>query len=824
VLADRRTIIFLDDAQNAAQVTDLMPPKGSTLLVTSRYRFVLPGCNTRLLRVMSPPEAEEMVCTIAPRTGETAAEVALLCGYLPLALRAAASLLAVTVDLPPAEYVAQLRDERRRLERIGREGIDIGLEASFALSYLRLDPAVARVLDTLTAFDGSFDARAAEAVAEDEGHHHLSELVRRGLVEWDPESDRYRLHELIRLFAETQLSPDQQDFYPLAHASYYARVLQSAQVLLKQGHDSVVKALRLFDLEWANIRRGQEWAASRTRADRLAARICDACAGCVQIVLFRRPSTAKEWLEAGIEAARQLGDLRSQMVHLNNLAAAYSGEGRLDDSIAPLEVALATAEQLGDRGFIALCLGNLSARLLDVGNASRAIPMLTRQLAIVDDMNDTEGKAFALGRMASAAALLGDLPKAIELCRQSADLFRSTGDVINECRELGNLSVHLLSVRDYVAAASTLEQALALNAPLGGTYERVRLLLHLGDVYRMQRNSGRAVQCYEEAFASSRDVEDASLRSAAGIILAEACLDQQRPRRAVGLCEQVLQDPRLQEDRWSKLRLLHAAVRGHRALGDAQAAKRYDDEWTALYGTMADDIAVLGAFIGSAPPLEVEREVRRFMDFLEPLGKRCRMAGDRILAFRALFDLGTCRAVVGEYPQAREALEEARSVACQIGSQLDEGRALHVLGVISLAEGEWQRATGYLEQALAVARSADERVLECAALVDAARVHAIQSHWSQAEEVAGAALLLAHELGSRRNEGSALMVLSGVAGEQGNHQEALRLAREAADTLAQIGGPQLERVRAAVALWHAKAQPSSPAGPPDQRDGSEPPG
>jgi hypothetical protein len=90
--------------------------------------------------------------------------------------------------------------------------------------------------------------------------------------------------------------------------------------------------------------------------------------------------------------------------------------------------------------------------------------------------------------------------------------------VINECRELGDLSFHLLSARDYVAAARTLEQALALNAPLGGTYERVRLL-HLGDVYRMQGSIDRAAQCYEEAFASGRDIEDPSLRCAAAVSL-----------------------------------------------------------------------------------------------------------------------------------------------------------------------------------------------------------------------------------------------------------------------------------------------------------------
>ena len=57
-----------------------------------------------------------------------------------LAVRAAGSLLDVTVDLDPSDYAAQLGDERTRLERFGTEGVDVSVEASFNLSYARLSP------------------------------------------------------------------------------------------------------------------------------------------------------------------------------------------------------------------------------------------------------------------------------------------------------------------------------------------------------------------------------------------------------------------------------------------------------------------------------------------------------------------------------------------------------------------------------------------------------------------------------------------------------------------------------------------------------------
>ena len=124
-----------------------------------------------------------------------------LCGYLPLALRAAASLIAATPDLNPLTYAAQLRDERTRLTKIGAEGVDIDVAASLNLSYQQLTPEAARVFRQLSVFPATFDAAAEEAICEDADHTHLSQLVRLSLAQYDETTGRYALHDLTRLFA-----------------------------------------------------------------------------------------------------------------------------------------------------------------------------------------------------------------------------------------------------------------------------------------------------------------------------------------------------------------------------------------------------------------------------------------------------------------------------------------------------------------------------------------------------------------------------------------------------------------------------------------------
>jgi predicted ATPase len=106
-----------------------------------------------------------------------------LCGYLPQALRASASLLAEMIDLDPAEYVRQLSDERQRLRRIGLDPArSLDIEASLNLSYKALTDDEQRVLARLSVFPADFDASAEEAVCGDEGHTHLSRLVKLSLV------------------------------------------------------------------------------------------------------------------------------------------------------------------------------------------------------------------------------------------------------------------------------------------------------------------------------------------------------------------------------------------------------------------------------------------------------------------------------------------------------------------------------------------------------------------------------------------------------------------------------------------------------------------
>ncbi len=82
----------------------MLPPAGCSVIITSRLKFTLPGLAEKDLDILPAEEACELLLEIAPRIGSRADELARLCGYLPLALRNAASALAEKKDLKVSEY------------------------------------------------------------------------------------------------------------------------------------------------------------------------------------------------------------------------------------------------------------------------------------------------------------------------------------------------------------------------------------------------------------------------------------------------------------------------------------------------------------------------------------------------------------------------------------------------------------------------------------------------------------------------------------------------------------------------------------------------
>ncbi|CAM3682012.1 helix-turn-helix domain-containing protein [Occultella aeris] len=245
LLAGRRVLVILDDADSEAQVRAALPGAGpAAVLVTSRRALTgLDGVRRVQLDRLADADAQALLAAILPQGQASAPELARLarlCDGVPLALRIAGNRLASRRGWTVAKFADRLAVRDRRLDALTAG--DLAIRTAVGLSYRQLGEAAQRLFRRLALVDGrTFGLGLAAAVSGLEvwsAEVLLDELVELGLVQ-PATGDRYLLHDLLRLYAHAELgaheAPAQREL---------ARAAADAWLL-----DTVVRAGRWFEPE-----------------------------------------------------------------------------------------------------------------------------------------------------------------------------------------------------------------------------------------------------------------------------------------------------------------------------------------------------------------------------------------------------------------------------------------------------------------------------------------------------------------------------------------------------------------------------------------------
>jgi tetratricopeptide (TPR) repeat protein len=287
--SDVPLLIVLDNVfSHALQVRPLVPDKGPhRLLVTSRHS--LPQLDARLLHldVLSPDESVALMDRVLRNRSEddnrvqeqpeAAAEVARLCGYLPLALRIATALLAVPTT-PVTELATELAVQRARLDRLN-DG-ENSVRAAFNLSYQHLATDEA-MLFRLLSLNGSPDISLAAAAAvagltEDAAKSWLDRLVAAHLLDRTTGRPRWTMHDLLWEYAALAADKDPEHSREAARIrvlDYYNRICAlAAEQIMPDAESGQTPATGHFEssaaaLDWLNTERANLVAAVTAAAE-----------------------------------------------------------------------------------------------------------------------------------------------------------------------------------------------------------------------------------------------------------------------------------------------------------------------------------------------------------------------------------------------------------------------------------------------------------------------------------------------------------------------------------------------------------------------------
>ncbi|GLW65119.1 hypothetical protein Arub01_33630 [Actinomadura rubrobrunea] len=225
LLEGRRVLVVLDNAADAGQVRPLLPgAPGCMTLVTSRNRLsglvALDDAEPIGLDRPSPAEAVALLRRVlgdeqVDAEPEAAVELADRCACLPLALRVAAERAA---SRPPflslADVASELADERSRLDLLDADDERTSVRDVFSWSYAKLAPETARAFRLLALHPGpEIEVHAAAALLDeplDDTRRLLTALVRVHLLE-ECGRDRYRYHDLLRIYAAERAREEESD-------------------------------------------------------------------------------------------------------------------------------------------------------------------------------------------------------------------------------------------------------------------------------------------------------------------------------------------------------------------------------------------------------------------------------------------------------------------------------------------------------------------------------------------------------------------------------------------------------------------------------------
>jgi tetratricopeptide (TPR) repeat protein len=754
-------LVVLDNASSAEQVRPLLPgDRRHRVLVTSRHSLPQLGARLLDLAVLTADEAVGLLDAdlraADPSDNRIAADssssrkMSSHCGYLPLALRIAAALLAMDPTKPVSELEAELAEARTRLDHL--DDGERAVRAAFDLSYHRLPPEQARLFRLLGVYPGpdvSVTAVAAMADREEAAvRRMLAELSRAHLVEAASIRNRWQMHDLIRIYAEQVPSHhsqvDERRYARDRLCDYILKVADAADDHLTALPGAPkpaefadrAEALEWFDTERATLVAVTYMAAEHGRDDiahHLPARL-------VEYFSLRR--YLDDWFATATtskQAAIRLHDPDLVATGLINYGNVLREVGRPADAVDACRSAVVLIRSTGSRRGEAAALTNLGAALRHMGQVDEAISVGVQAREVFRRLGDPRGEARALNNIGNTLYQAGRFEEAREIHREHLDLCRLTGDHVGEAMALVGLGNSYEHDQDLHLSLGSYEAAITAYREAGMSSLPSSLLNNLGNVLRQLGRFDEAAARHREDLQICREAQDLSGQGRAhvGIALALAGLDM--PATALGEC--------------------------HQAVECAQGAGRLDIELMAQYA-----LSGILRLQGRWP--ERIASLRRIADLSRPTGQPDAQA-------LILLDLGQVLEANERFKDAVQAFTDAIDLFRAAGHRQLEGIALSARGDAFFAMNRKQQSERDQVKALAIARKVDDRCTEGRALVGLGRLALLANRPRDAVPILRQAVDATRQSDDTRHAFAALCHLSAALMETGRGDESFPLMDEA---------------------------------------------
>ncbi|MFM9696646.1 AfsR/SARP family transcriptional regulator [Streptomyces europaeiscabiei] len=646
LVAGRRILLVLDDANGEAQVRPLLPGSATCgVLVTSRARLGgLVGARRTDLDVLDDARGLELLTRVTgpertpddPREQAAARRIVELCGGLPLALRIAGARLATRRHWTPSVLAERLADEHRRLDELSVG--DLEVRAGLGLSYQALDECARRVLRRIAAL-GSADVAvwavaALSGMPEDEAEENLERLLDAQLINC-PGTDhvgqpRYRLHDLVRVYAAERAEAED----PVGdRTAAVGRALTAGLWLMdrvtEKSPSGAVTLRQRFTPKGREEQRGQP----HTTESREPA---EPPTPVGERTTHRALEDPFAWFDAEADTLTNAVE-RAAAMGLHTLAceaaaalcsSSFAIKNRFDAWWRSHDAALAAARRAEDRSGEALLIIGLGQLRYEQDRIAESQEYFRTAERICTELGDVRGRSAALAGLGSACREVGELRDAERALTDAADGFRRVGDdtgVGVACRYGGSVRLEL---GDQKGAFPLLDESLRAYRRLGSRRGEALALRTLSLVHRSLDAYEEAARVAEQALEILRALGDPHMAAYALRARAKARLRLGHTREAEAELHEILEVCRVHEDRFGEALTL-------RTLGECALA---EGRLTDAEGLLTASAALWGVL---ALPLPRARALRNLSVVRAALGDQ---AGADALRAEAMEVFNACEA------------------------------------------------------------------------------------------------------------------------------------------------------------------------------------
>ncbi|GAB3747926.1 transcriptional regulator AfsR [Microlunatus parietis] len=488
----RRLLIVLDNARDAAQVAPLIPASRTCrVVITARVPLVgLAGVTHLPVEVLDEAGALAMAqALVDPVRWDRAAAAEMLrwCGGLPLAISIAAARLNSRPAWTLRDLADRLRDEAQRLDELATA--DRAVRVGFEASHCQLDPRQQRtfgLLGLLECADIGLPTAAALAGADPASTEaQLEGLVDVQLVD-SPSPGRYRLHDLIRLYAREHLEAGttsaERDGLTRRAVHFYLATARTACLLLNA------------DATW---RTG--FGPDLPRRAGLGLRDRDEAYAWLRAESPNLPGVFRQAAALPDDGPRLVGALCAAVGLVLTL------RGRAQDKLQLGRVALAAAAENDELRAIAHdCLGSA---LLRCGDPEQALHHLRSACDGFERAGNPAGAAVQLAAMATAFRLLGRLPEAVAHSTRAIEINRRIArrTALVDCLTSLGLTYRRMGKPDAELAVHAEAAAIAETLPERNWLANV--LANLGEATRRVGRPAEALAVFARALDASGSSE-----------------------------------------------------------------------------------------------------------------------------------------------------------------------------------------------------------------------------------------------------------------------------------------------------------------------------